>query len=121
MRRPKRTAVHIDTFEDDENDDVQATVHRHTDMTIRNNRMTTRSSVYTVTPAPILATTQASTPLSVPSEDHPMDDEFASPDIESHITICDPTLKARLRKRTFAGVSTFTFTSTAGNPDTLQT
>ncbi|KAL4259471.1 CxC2-like cysteine cluster KDZ transposase-associated domain-containing protein [Pleurotus pulmonarius] len=102
MRRPKRLAVHIDAFEDEEDDMSQPTIHRHTDMTIRNNGMSTKRFFYTTMPTPMPNTSQTPTPLVAQPEDQPMDDSFPSHDDESNYVTYDGTLKTRLRKRTFA-------------------
>ncbi|KAG9217985.1 hypothetical protein CCMSSC00406_0009805 [Pleurotus cornucopiae] len=108
MRRLKRRlAIDVEHFEDDEDDSLRSppqSIHHHTDFTLRDNTMSTRSFVYTTNniiqfPPVVPNPTNEVEPAEAISMYSGSDDPAAD-DLEDYV---DPTLKARYRKRTFAG------------------
>lgn len=118
MGRRKRSAVDVETFETFEQDARSRlspqTMHRHTDYSIALTRIAVRRSYYSTTsalPAPIPAPASAAVdefPASEP--DFPSMVDYGATehdDNDDESDFVDPTLRSRMRKRTFAGVSPF--------------
>lgn len=115
MRRPKRVAIDFDPFDDNEDDQQRVPprpTHRHTDFSISNMSQISQRSCYVTYAAPGLDPNLSSPNHLPPSPQINRAEEHFVPllDVDqdnSPSDYVDPTLKARFRKRTFAGVCTF--------------
>ncbi len=112
MGRRKRSAVDIDTYDDFEQPPSPTRVvhHRHTDYTATQNGISARRSYYT-TGKPLTPPVLLPLPVVIPEDQLMRDDDGTDNngfvEADSDRDVVDPTLRARFRKRTIAGVCPF--------------